>query len=401
MKLVSPGNNMCPSIAMWALRCCVCLLCFLCSVESLVLSSARQSGSQSFNISVATYGDGASFGGLEFLRQSLLSGLPADFGQDFTGDCEVLLSSNPHYGGLPAVPGNRSRRQRVWIIVNGEGPSSEDIAGFLNMPGMLGPNDRAVILGNWWNTSLEEYAGDQVSSLWVPFASLSFAERRHATPMDLMNRTAESGMCHHPAGKLQLVRSGAVYQNRNCAEQREVFWDTLNDVLRSDANTSGVAAGRCNGRKGLGAKVRDFACSDDRGGVGYDESVGRYKGYKFVVAMEHNVNEIGYVTEKIVNAFLAGAVPIYAGASQAASTVFKPEAFLQVHPGQDDLDVAHKVTKLLKEPKEYGDLLPGSVLSETSLVHLFSWHPAVWPSHGDALRRRILDAVRRQCKSHQ
>ena len=36
------------------------------------------------------------------------------------------------------------------------------------------------------------------------------------------------------------------------------------------------------------------------------------QGYRFVVAFENDAAD-GYMTEKIVNAMLAGAIPIYAG----------------------------------------------------------------------------------------
>ena len=46
----------------------------------------------------------------------------------------------------------------------------------------------------------------------------------------------------------------------------------------------------------------------------FDTAVEKYKPYKFVIAGENTEGLTGYITEKIVNAMLSGAIPIYIGA---------------------------------------------------------------------------------------
>jgi hypothetical protein len=58
------------------------------------------------------------------------------------------------------------------------------------------------------------------------------------------------------------------------------------------------------------------------------EIIEKYKDYKFVIAME-NQNKQGYVTEKILNAFYSGAIPIYWGSSNI-SDFFNKNAFINV-----------------------------------------------------------------------
>jgi hypothetical protein len=55
-----------------------------------------------------------------------------------------------------------------------------------------------------------------------------------------------------------------------------------------------------------------------------------FRPFGFVVAMENKVVP-GYMTEKIGNAFCAGAVPIYWGDSATVSEFFNPAAYLDVH----------------------------------------------------------------------
>jgi len=58
------------------------------------------------------------------------------------------------------------------------------------------------------------------------------------------------------------------------------------------------------------------------------EIIDTYKNYKFVIAME-NTQEVGYVTEKIINAFYSGAIPIYWGSSNV-NDFFNKKAFINV-----------------------------------------------------------------------
>jgi len=58
------------------------------------------------------------------------------------------------------------------------------------------------------------------------------------------------------------------------------------------------------------------------------ELIDVYKDYKFVIAMENSYYD-GYVTEKILNAFYSGAIPIYWGSSNI-NDFFNKKAFINV-----------------------------------------------------------------------
>ena len=59
-----------------------------------------------------------------------------------------------------------------------------------------------------------------------------------------------------------------------------------------------------------------------------EELIDTYKNYKFVIAMENKIAN-GYVTEKILNAFYSGAIPIYWGSSNV-NDFFNKKAFINV-----------------------------------------------------------------------
>tara|TARA_Y100000389_G_scaffold125218_1_gene122580 strand:- start:4007 stop:4879 length:873 start_codon:yes stop_codon:yes gene_type:complete len=77
------------------------------------------------------------------------------------------------------------------------------------------------------------------------------------------------------------------------------------------------------------------------------ELIERYKDYKFVLAME-NANIDGYVTEKIINAFYSGAIPIYWG-SKKVLEFFNPKAFIYVNNFPTLSHCVHYVDSLKQE----------------------------------------------------
>ena len=64
-------------------------------------------------------------------------------------------------------------------------------------------------------------------------------------------------------------------------------------------------------------------------GIWSDEClIDSYKDYTFVMAFENGVVD-GYITEKIINAFYSGAIPVYYGSSNV-SEFFNPKSFINV-----------------------------------------------------------------------
>merc|ERR1711924_80282 len=106
----------------------------------------------------------------------------------------------------------------------------------------------------------------------------------------------------------------------------------------------------------------------------------------------------GYLTEKIVDAFLAGAIPVSDSSAERA-LVFRSESYIAVN-GSDlktVTDGAERVVELLRNHDDYERIRREPAVSEESLRKFFSWHPAVWPSHGDSLRQTIVDEVLQHC----
>jgi len=79
--------------------------------------------------------------------------------------------------------------------------------------------------------------------------------------------------------------------------------------------------------------------------------VGFLSRYKFNIAFE-NKSKPGYTTEKIVEAFLAGTVPIYWGNPSIADE-FNPHSFINAHDFPDDEELASHLLRLHRDDTLY------------------------------------------------
>ena len=84
----------------------------------------------------------------------------------------------------------------------------------------------------------------------------------------------------------------------------------------------------------------------------YDTAVEKYKPFKFVICCE-NSQIPGYVTEKIVNAFLSRSIPIYLG-DPLVTEVFNPKSFIHV---RDCQNLISTIKQLDENPELYKKML--------------------------------------------
>jgi len=258
--------------------------------------------------------------------------------------------------------------------------------------------DKVLILGNWWNETVSDFEDSQVTSIWVPGASLLFAQRREQTPLDLLQNRSSS--IEQPAE----IHNTVVYQQTFCAEGRESFWDKLNEQLQERLGHPGGYLGICNGAKKLGRNMSDLVPPADL--YDFEGSPKRYAAFRFVFAAEHGfgvpgIPKLGYITEKIIDVFLSGAAPIYGGSASydQMKEMLNMSSFLHMPAanGTDNQEeVLNKVVTALQGPPantshSQGHLAPGA------MARFFSWHPAVWPSFGDSLRKKIIKALLGHC----
>lgn len=110
-----------------------------------------------------------------------------------------------------------------------------------------------------------------------------------------------------------------IYTNSHCVRFRDKVFATLSHIGRGPA----YYGGRCQGTRDkstttlLDEEIRSSNWGNNHHLLGK---------YRFALVMENTYKE-GYITEKIINAFLAGCVPIYYGTREVMD-IFNPKAFV-------------------------------------------------------------------------
>merc|ERR1712232_666999 len=124
-----------------------------------------------------------------------------------------------------------------------------------------------------------------------------------------------------------------------------------------------------------------------------DDAVSLFSGYRFAMVFENRISP-RYVTEKIVNAFLSGAVPIYWG-SPFVYRMFNPHAFVHVNAFITFEAAVQRIIEIALDLHLYMAYATAPVLSNTTDAHwYFSWHRQAPPLvHGMPTLRDELAAL--------
>jgi hypothetical protein len=148
-----------------------------------------------------------------------------------------------------------------------------------------------------------------------------------------------------------------LYISSRCLGHREFAFDAFSTIGEVHA------AGNCNG------KTTNFKKVDIDQNAGWAGTSSAYKEYKFALAMENTMHH-GYVTEKILNAFIGGAVPIYWGTKDVYD-IFNREAFIYFDPDnpQSALD---RVKYLESNATAYAEIRQHPKLAKNALQNVFS-----------------------------
>ena len=107
--------------------------------------------------------------------------------------------------------------------------------------------------------------------------------------------------------------------------------------------------------------------------------------YRFVLLMD-NAYVDGYVSEKIVDGFLSGTVPIYYGTRQVFD-IFNPRAFVYYDP-ENPQEAIDQISRLEEVPEEYQRILDEPILAdgERTIEKYFSFEDGI--GNGQ-LKRRV------------
>jgi hypothetical protein len=199
--------------------------------------------------------------------------------------------------------------------------------------------------------------------LYIPFYSLSFSQRFLHSPFDLLKSSSSTTTSYSK-------RKFCAFLAKNCMLERLELMRLLNRIDKVDAlGSCGSDKATKNSPETTKLSVLGFETVDNFSYL--DRAVQAYQEYKFVICVE-NSRIVGYVTEKIVNAFLAGSIPIYIGAPDI-ETHFNPKSFINCN--RIDMSECVKLVRKVHENETlYNEMrshasLPGNVLGKG-----FDWY---------------------------
>ncbi len=172
----------------------------------------------------------------------------------------------------------------------------------------------------------------------VPFHVTSFWERRFHKLKDLLEKPRVA-----PSNSQKPRFCSFLFHN--CVPARERFFDALSKYKPVDA------LGRSKNKDPRYASKDRF--TDVAGSTLYDSATLMHLPYKFCIAFEPFEKE-GWVTEKIVNAMLAGAIPVYRGAPDIAR-FFNPRSFVD-GTGKTHEEIAEMVQEVDRDEERYAKM---------------------------------------------
>ena len=212
-------------------------------------------------------------------------------------------------------------------------------------------------------------------AVYVPWAALSF-----------MSRTQPPAALLRPAGAPAEARTKAVlYLNKHRVWYRENFVRDLRDgnipvVSRDDLLRNGT----------LSDNRSENVKSEDGRQLFFDEAVEVAARFDVLLAFENAVKP-GWVTEKIVNGFLAGTVPAYRGTDDVFR-FFNREAFIHCASAGTRCEAA--IRRALADGDELRRLREAPPVTAEGYAQLFPWHDTVADEAWYANLRRILTTPR-------
>lgn len=202
-------------------------------------------------------------------------------------------------------------------------------------------------------------AGGFSKTFLVPYASACFAHREAATPATLLEARQA------PASG---ARRFAAYLAFKCWPHREEFYGLLNAEARANGLGGVDALSRCGNDTAI-----DIAREGRYSRNYQDDAAAIFSRYRFALVFENRLSQ-RYVTEKIVNAFLGGAIPIYWG-SPFVLRIFNPASFIYVNHFTSFRAAVRRVIDIERDPELYASYATAPILQDSTEARwIFTWH---------------------------
>ena len=180
-----------------------------------------------------------------------------------------------------------------------------------------------------------------------------------------------------PSRSIQRPFNFLLYIASNCIRHRESTFDTL-----SLLKTVHFMKGNCHGS--FLNQNKTSIPSTDRNKWWNNAKL--YNQFRFALVMENTVRS-GYITEKILNAFVGGSIPIYYGTTEIFN-VFNYKSFIFYDPLQPEIAL-NKINYLEQNATAYLEMKRQSIFVNDSLHQYFS----LFTSKNNSVRNQIRSLI--------
>jgi hypothetical protein len=156
--------------------------------------------------------------------------------------------------------------------------------------------------------------------------------------------------------KINERKNFLIYMAKNCVSERELFFKLI-----SKRHKGCHAAGKCS---------NNIKLKNDKGRLNFSQNKDIFNNYKFVLCMENKIVP-GYITEKIINAYLGGAIPIYWGDSKSVNYFFNPDSFININNFNRFNDCIDYILELNKNPEKMLQMQQINIFKDGKINDMF------------------------------
>ncbi len=174
-----------------------------------------------------------------------------------------------------------------------------------------------------------------------------------------------------------------VYISSHCVRERDQMFTLLRKRFQDQAHSLG--------------KCMLTASQPAEGG--YHDLTSIYEQYNFGLAME-NHDRKGYVTEKIMNAFEGGAIPIYWGDDVLAKKWFNPDAFISIKDFPSFKAAADAIYILSQNPERLTKMLQAPLFKDGKIPSLLLINDDVLTHEEEVILHKMATKVREAYESY-
>lgn len=197
---------------------------------------------------------------------------------------------------------------------------------------------------------------ENAKMVYIPYYVLSFYERFRNVPNSLIKSS------EYNAGQiLQSKKNFCAFLYNNCTvKYRTKFFYTLSKYKQVDS------LGKCLSKN---KECDRFFFKENKMSY-HDLAVIKYRPYKFVICFESRKRK-GYISEKIINAMLANAIPIYYGPNEIVDH-FNKNSFINSNDFETFEELSDYVKKVDTDDELYKKMLQEPWLQNNKLTNWFS-----------------------------